>query len=205
MVNDPTKVTWLYIDASNLYGALADVLASGDYIDFTDLMDSLEKDFHINKVKAYGTYLPDEPKSSVQRRKFIGAQNKFFRSMSVHPKVEFHKGYFSKTSKKEKGIDVKLAVDMLKDSYEGSYKCAVIMTGDDDFLYSVECVRKINIPVHLACIGSRFPFGLAHNTNERYVYDLYDYFKNSIQPTFNKPIHNLTVKSITKGVSIISV
>ncbi len=153
MVGGTSQVTWLYVDASNLYGA----------------------------------------------------QNKFFQSMIRCQEVEFTKGYFSKTSKKEKGIDVKLAVDMVKDAYEGAYKCAVIMTGDDDFLYSIECVRKINIPVHLAALGSRFPYGIAHNTNQRIVYDLKGFFTTKILPKFHKLPSHVIVKDITDKVEIISV
>jgi uncharacterized LabA/DUF88 family protein len=146
--------------------------------------------------------MSDEPASPPTRRRFIGAQNKFFQSMTLTPEVEFHKGYFSSTSKKEKGIDVKMAVDILKDSYEGSYKTAVIMTGDDDFLYSIECVRKINLPVHLTAFASRFPIGIAHNTNLRYVYDLNDYFKDNVLPAIKKPPAGIVIKNITNKVTI---
>jgi uncharacterized LabA/DUF88 family protein len=205
MINNKLVITYLYIDASNLYGALSDLLPSGSYIDFADILKCLEADFHIHKIKAYGSYLPDEPNASPIRKKFIGAQNRFFRSIANTPKVEFHKGYFSKSSNKEKGIDVKLAVDMLKDAYEGSYKCAVIMTGDDDFLYSIKCIRDINIPVHMVAFGSRFPYGISHNVNQRFVYDLHDYFKKSILPNLKNPPKNMQIKNITKNVNIISI
>lgn len=205
MVKNPTKTTYLYVDASNLYGAISDVLANGTYIDFSEILACVGEDFIIHKVKAYGTFLADEPHSSLNRRKFIGAQHKFFQSIIDNHKVEFQKGYFSNTSKKEKGIDVRLAVDMLKDAYEGSCKCEIIMTGDDDFIYSIKCVRNINIPVHMASLGSRFPFGIAHNTNTRVVYDLYSYFKNTILPKINRPPANLKVRDITDKVNILSV
>ncbi len=204
MTFNSVKTTYLYVDASNLYGAISDVLPNGSYIDFSEILTCLEEDFTIHKVKAYGTFLADEPNSSKKRREFIGAQHKFFQSIIDNPKSEFQKGYFSKASKKEKGIDVRLAVDMVKDAYEGSCKCEIIMTGDDDFIYSIKCVRSIKVPVHMASIGSRFPFGIAHNTNKRMVYDLCNYFKNTILPKLNKPPVNLKVRDITKKVNILS-
>ena len=198
-------VTYLYVDASNLYGAVTDILSSGEYIDFSDILTCLEEDFYIHKVKAYGTFLADEPSSSLRRRKFIRAQNMFFRTMINNPKVEFQKGYFSRTSKKEKGIDVRLAVDMLKDAYEGDCKCEVIMTGDDDFIYSIKCVRGIKVPVHMAAFGSRFPFGVAHNVNIRKVYDLNNYFRDKILPNINKPPVNLSVMDISDKVNVLAV
>jgi len=205
MITDKTTVTCLYIDASNLYGALSDLLPNGSYIDFKEILNCIEEDFYIHKIKAYGAYLPDEPSSPPTRKRFIGAQNKFFNSIAQVSKVEFHKGYFSKTSKKEKGIDVKIAVDMLKDAYEGAYKCALIMTGDDDFLYSIQCVRNINLPVHLTAFASRFPYGIAHNTNHRYVYDLNNHFKDNIMPQLRNAPANIQIKDITDKVKILSV
>ena len=205
MANNDDKTTFLYVDASNLYGALSDVLANGDYIDFSEILTCLEEDFVIHKVKAYGTFLADEPRSSLNRRRFIRAQNKFFQSIINNSKTEFQKGYFSSTSKKEKGIDVRLAVDMVKDAYEGSCKCEIIMTGDDDFIYSIKCVRNIKISVHMAALGSRFPFGIAHNTNKRMIYDLYNYFNNSVLPKINKLPVNLKVRNITNKVNILTV
>lgn len=205
MVTDKSTVTCLYIDASNLYGAISDLLPVGSYIDFKEILACIEEDFYIHQIKVYGSYLSDEPSSPPNRRRFIGAQNKFFQSMANTPKVTFFKGYFSSTSGKEKGIDVKMAVDILKDAYEGSYKCALVMSGDDDFLYAIQCVRKIKLPVHLTAFASRFPVGIAHNTNQRFVYDLNGYFTNQIMPNLNKPPKNIQVKDITPKVKIVTV
>jgi len=143
--------------------------------------------------------------SPPNRKRFIGAHNKFFQSIVAIKKVEFFKGYFSISSGKEKGIDVKLAVDMLKDAYEGAYKCGLIMTGDDDFMYSIKCVRKINLPIHLTAFGSRFPYGIAHNVNLRFVYDLNNYFRDNVLPNLNKPPKNIQVKDISDKATILSV
>lgn len=205
VINDKTKVCWLYIDASNLFGALSELLPNGSYIDFKEILACIEKDFSLHKIKAYGAYIPDEPNSPPSRKRFIGAHNRFFQSIAISPKVEFYKGYFSSSSGKEKGIDVKLAVDMLKDAYEGSYKCAVIMTGDDDFLYSIECVRKIKLPVHLAAFGSRFPYGIAHNTNQRLVYDLNNHFKDNVLPQLRNLPKNIQLRDITSDVKVLKV
>ncbi|HUC95802.1 MAG TPA: NYN domain-containing protein [Candidatus Saccharimonadia bacterium] len=198
-------ITYIYVDASNLYGGITELLPNGSYIDFTSILKCIEEDFPVHKIKIYGTYLPDDSSSQPTRQLFIKAQHQFFQSMKNIKKVEFYKGYFSSTSKKEKGIDVKIAVDMLKDAYEGDFKQAIIITGDDDFLYSIQCVKKMKIPVHLVAFASRFPYGISHNVNRRFVYDLNGYFKKKVLPAYKRPPLNLEIKDITKKVKIISV
>jgi len=204
MINKRGTTTYLYIDASNLYGAISELLPTGNYVDFKEILACMEEDFFVTKIRAYGAYLSDEPSSTPTRRRFIGAQNKFFQTISRIPKATFYKGYFSPTSNKEKGIDVKLAVDMLKDAYEGSCKCILIMSGDDDFLYSIKCVRGLKIPVHLTAFATRFPYGIAHNINYRFVYDLNDYFKNKVLPNLKNPPKNIQIKDITNKITILS-
>jgi uncharacterized LabA/DUF88 family protein len=94
---------------------------------------------------------------------------------------------------------------MLKDAYEGSYKCALIMTGDDDFLYSIECVRKMGLQVHLTAFASRFPFGIAHNTNCRFVYDLNSHFETKVLPNLTRPPKNIEIRDITNSVNVLTV
>src|SRR5438105_1535521 len=107
-IND-NLITYFYIDASNLYGGLVALLPVGSYIDFPSLLACIEADFPVHKIKAYGTYLPEEHSISAARKLFIRTQHKFFQSIREANKVEFFKGYLSATSKKEKGTDVKLA------------------------------------------------------------------------------------------------
>ncbi len=198
-------VTYVYVDASNLYGGISDLLPHGQYIDFSSLVDCMKQHFPIHKIKAYGTYMPDDPSAPPTRQLFIKAQSRFFQSVRSTPQVEFHKGYLSKTSGKEKGIDVKMAVDILKDAYEGSYKQAVVVTGDDDFLYAIQCVRKIKLPVHLASFASRFPVGISHNTNRRVVYDFNNHFKDKVLPSITKPPQNIEIIDFTSSSNVVSV
>jgi hypothetical protein len=46
----------------------------------------------------------------------------------------------------------------------------------------------------MIAFASRFPYGIAHNTNQRFVIDLNNHFKNSVLPTLKKPPVNLKVK-----------
>ncbi len=37
-----------------------------------------------------------------------------------------------------------LGVDMVKDIYEQNCNQTIIMSGDDDFLYAIKCIRALN-------------------------------------------------------------
>ena len=201
-----TKIkTFLYVDGSNLYGGMSELLRSGKYVDFADILKAIEDDYQIDKVKFYVTYLLEEPNASLSKRLFIKTQHKFIKSARAIDKVEFYKGYFSPTSKKEKGVDVKMAVDMVKDAYEENYDQAVIMTGDDDFLYAIKCVRALKKAVHLAAFASRFPYGIAHNTNQRIVYDFNDHFKAKVLPKLSNPPVNLKIRRLNNKVNKITI
>jgi uncharacterized LabA/DUF88 family protein len=149
--------------------------------------------------------MPDDPNATPTKKLEINAQNKFFQTIRQTPQVEFYKGYLSRTTKKEKGIDVRLAVDLLKDAYEGNYKEAIIVTGDDDFLYSIECVRNIKLRVHLAAFASRFPIGIAHNVNKRIVYDINKHFELRVLPAIKNKPNNIEIRDITKELKVLSV
>jgi uncharacterized LabA/DUF88 family protein len=197
-----TKIkTFLYVDGSNLYGGISELLNKGEYIYFAQILKEVDKDYNIDRVKFYATYLLEEPKSVLSKRRFIKAQHEFIKSARMVDKVEFHKGYFSPTSKKEKGVDVKMAVDMVKDVYEENCDQTIIMSGDDDFLYAIKCIRALNKPVHLAAFASRFPYGIAHNANQRIVYDFNDHFKAKALSKLKKPPVNLKIRRLSVKVN----
>ena len=53
----------LYIDGSNLFGGISELLPAGNYIDFPSLLAVLEEDLAIDTVKFYATYMRYEASS----------------------------------------------------------------------------------------------------------------------------------------------
>ena len=61
--------------------------------------------------------------------------------------VFFFKGYRSKTSGKEKEVDVKLAVDIVDFAHRNKYQSVYLFSGDADFLqalFAVKLLKKKN-------------------------------------------------------------
>ncbi len=195
----------LFIDGSNLYGGLTDLLNPGEYFDFSAFLACVEKDIKISKVKFYGTYMIEDSSQSSAKQLTAKAQIEFFNNAKSHPKVEFIEGHFSKTSGKEKGVDVKLAVDLALSACTNDFDEAIIMTGDADLSYAVRRAKDLGKQVHLAAFASRFPYGLSFMANKRFVYDYKKYFVKKALPLYRKPPRYLKVRNITKSIKVLHI
>lgn len=185
----------LYVDGSNLFGGLTELLGFGAHINFRPFLAEIKKDFQINETRFYGTYMKIDASKPVSYKAHIMAQKAFFDSAKNSPGVTFIKGHFS-GSGKEKGVDVKLAVDMTVGAYKGDYDEAIIMTGDADLRYAVEVAKGFGKPVHMAAIGSRFPFGVSVIADRKVVYDYGHFFTKTIIPSYKRKPKDLVIKDL---------
>lgn len=145
----------------------------------------------------------EDPSKPPAEQLIILAQKAFFDSVKNHPKVIFYEGHFS-GSGKEKGVDVRLAVDMVYGATRQLYDEAVIMTGDADLTYAVEMVRTVGLQVHLAAFGSRFPFAISFKTNKRFVYDFRGFFTKQILPSYRTQPRHLNIRELKNTLKILS-
>ncbi|TSC93170.1 MAG: hypothetical protein CEN89_180 [Candidatus Berkelbacteria bacterium Licking1014_7] len=194
--------TILFVDGSNLYGGFTEILKPGEYFDFSSFLKIMEKDFKIDQVNFYGTYMRiDKRKSKEIHKLSVMAQKAFFDSAKRNPKVKFTKGHFSGFGK-EKAVDVKLAVDIAVGAARNEYKEAIIMTGDADFIYAVRTAKNEGKPVHLAAFCTRFPYGMFFSADQKIVYDFGRYFKKHILPNLKFKPKNLIIKEISPKIKI---
>lgn len=191
----------LFVDGSNLYGGMTDLLKPGEYFDFSELLKIIEEDMVFSKVMFYATYMRDDLHKSKASQRRAKAQKSFLDSAKNNPKVIFYEGHFSGGGK-EKGVDVRLAVDMVYGAAMKEYEEAAIMTGDADLTYAVEMVRKIGLPAHLIALGSRFPFAISFKANRRLVYDYRHHFENEVLLKYRNKPRYLCIKDITEKIGI---
>lgn len=90
----------LFIDGSNLYGGMSELLPPDQYIEFSSLLKVIEKDFPVGEVKFYGTYMRIDPSKSVTYRLKVETQKAFFDSAKNCKKVFFSKGTFQVLARK---------------------------------------------------------------------------------------------------------
>lgn len=66
----------------------------------------------------------------------------------------------------EKGVDVKIAVDLLVGAYENSYDIAVLVSSDTDLISAIEKVRLLGKKVVYVGFSHKPSFGLIKNASE---------------------------------------
>lgn len=196
--------TTLFIDGSNLYGGFTDILQPGEYLNFSDFMDLIEKEMPISKVKFYGTYMKEDEQKTTADRLKAKAQIEFFNMVKENPKVEFYEGHFSATSRREKGVDVKLAVDLTLGACTDKYDEAIIMSGDADLTYAVLKAKQFK-KIHLMAFASRFPYGMSFRANKRIVFDYKNYFKKKALPMYRIKPKYLKIIDITSKVKVLHI
>lgn len=202
-INTSIKKT-LYVDASNLYGGMSELLRPGEYIDFASLLPELDKAFSgISQIKVYGAYMGLSGVTSPSRILFIKAQNEFFNSARLSG-VYFGRGNISAHGK-EKGVDMQIGVDMVNDAYKNEYDDAILLSGDADFMYPISIVKGMGKNFHHCSFATRYTQHLAYQGWRKAVLDYNQYFVTKVQPTLKRAPKKLQIVDIDKSAQIKSV
>ncbi|MDP3917955.1 MAG: NYN domain-containing protein [Candidatus Woesebacteria bacterium] len=159
---------YLYIDGTNLLAGLVEMFGFGKVPSFASILKIIKKYYKYNQIYFYASYtslkgitkLPKEKQEKVKKQ--IGLEIKYFKKVRNIKNLVFYQGYRSPTSKKEKGVDVHLAVDMVKDAFLKNCNQAIIFSGDADFEYPVEILKELSIPVYAIFIPNRFSLAIAY-------------------------------------------
>lgn len=162
MVMTRRRRTSLYIDGTNLFAGQYDLFGPKRVLSFRALLADIKKHYPVSKVYFYASYTPRKPKR--RPAAFFASEAIFYREVRETPHLIFYKGDRSPASGKEKGVDVHLALDMVKDAFLKKYDESVIMTGDADLVYAVQIVRKLGLPVYAIFFPNRFSLGLSFAT-----------------------------------------
>lgn len=189
--------TYLYIDGTNLFAGQVDLFGYSMYLPFSCILKDINKIIRIDKVNFYASYMVKANlRRRPQRRKLMASETLFYREVKEIPGLIFYRGHRSPTSGKEKGVDVHLAVDLIKDGLMGKFGKAVIMTGDADLIYPIEIVRSLGISVHSVFISSRFSLEIAFKTDSATVLNYRNKFK-PIHRRFPDRLKIVNIKSPT--------
>lgn len=79
-----------------------------------------------------------------------------FGQIIQHPDKSFH----------EKGVDVRIAVEMIRFGREGLYDTAYLVSSDTDLVPAVEEVRRLGKNVHYVGFAKGQSFGLTRAAND---------------------------------------
>jgi uncharacterized LabA/DUF88 family protein len=154
--------TFLFIDGTNLYAAQYELFGPKRYLDFPSFIKEIENKIKIkfDKIHFYASYTPKPKKITRKQKRYIINEFKFYQSVKKTPKLTFFKGYRSKTSGKEKEVDVKLATDIVGYGLLNRYDTVYLMTGDADFLQALFFIKKHNpkIKIKIICLDKKIMY-----------------------------------------------
>lgn len=159
----------VFIDGSNLHYKLRDLgirnLIYFGYGEFSQWLagdrDLIAKTYYVGVVRAKETDKKGQELRKNQLRLFNHLSSK---------KQGFHieRGYIMHNDGAfyEKGVDVKLAVDILIGAYENIYDTAILVSSDTDLIPAIEKVRLLGKKVEYIGFSHKPSFGLIKNANE---------------------------------------
>jgi len=154
--------TYLFIDGTNLYASQYELFGPQRYLNFSKFIEEIEEKIKVkfNKIYFYAFYTPKKKKTTKKEKLYIVNEFQFYKSVKNSKRVKFFKGYRSKTSGKEKEVDVKLSVDLVGLGLLGKYDSAYLMTGDADFLQAIFFLKryKPKIQIKLLCVGNKIMY-----------------------------------------------
>lgn len=154
--------TYLFVDGTNLYSAQYELFGPNQFLNFVKFINSIEKHIKIkfDKIFFYASYTPKRQKMSAKKVKYIVNEFNFYKNVQQIPNLIFFKGYRSKTSGKEKEVDVKISVDLVGYGLLKKYSQGYILSGDADFLQAVFFLKKFcpTINMTLLCMMNKIMF-----------------------------------------------
>ncbi len=153
------KKTAIYIDGSNLYSGQYDLFGPKQYLNFNNLITEIQKHIRtkFDKIYFYASYSPKPNKPTRKEKNYLINENLFYRSVRSTKNVIFFKGYRSKTSGKEKEVDVKLAVDIVHHSHLKYYSNIYLISGDADFMHALKIAELNKVKISVLALQNRIP------------------------------------------------
>lgn len=140
------KKAYLFIDGTNLYAGQYELFGPKSYLNFIKLIKTIEKNFGIyfTKIFFYASYTPKTEKMSKKINLSLKNESLFYKNVKQTKSLVFFTGYRSKTSGKEKEVDVKLTADLVYESLTNKDIEVYLFSGDADFLQALIKVKSVN-------------------------------------------------------------
>ena len=134
----------VFIDGSNLYHVLNQHFSRND-IKFGKFAEKLSGDR--NLVRTYYYNIKQE-----QRGRASEDQEKFLSALYDIPYLEVKLGIVKQRGDAmvEKGVDMMIGVDILKNAYEDLYDTAILVSGDGDFYPALQAAKDQGKHVEIA-------------------------------------------------------
>ncbi|MDP3064504.1 MAG: NYN domain-containing protein, partial [Chloroflexota bacterium] len=148
----------IFIDGSNFYHGLKATVGHTD-VDFWAFTQKLCGERKL--IRTYYYNVAVDPTREPERSR---DQLKFFERLHATPYFTMKLGrmVYRDNVGMEKGVDVKLTIDMLRLAWQDTYDTAILVTGDGDFMDVVEAVKDLGKHVEGVYFHQGLSLDLAH-------------------------------------------
>lgn len=177
--------TMLFIDGENFINKIEEVITSKSAkkhkidiasIDFNKLFDKPLNEFKISRKIFYAAKLHLHPETKEKSEKLITIQRKL-RNNLLNQKFEFVMAGNVRGQKvgnkiifREKGVDVKIAVDLVSFAADKIVQTAILCSSDSDLQPAIKELRKRNIEVVYLGFEVNPNKGLTYTTNRTILF-----------------------------------
>lgn len=153
----------LFIDWENLRGSVAGALPGRQFrINASSLLTYLTGKRKLVRAYVYTAMFNDTTGQHERQQAFITALRRTdFVELRLGQLKEFNGRFY------QKGVDVRIALDMVRLAYHNAYDVAVLVSGDGDLVEAVRLVRDLGKNVELAYFDDSVARELLDNTDRR--------------------------------------
>ena len=152
LYQNPNDRVTLFIDGSNLYHSLR-TFHGRTNLDYGKFAAKVAGQRRLVRTYYYGARLDRNRQEEEYRR-----QQTFFYNLERISRFELRLTqlvYRSNISPYEKGVDVKLATDMLLQAVRNNYDVAVLVSADTDYVEMIQGVKDLGKNVEIALFDPR--------------------------------------------------
>ena len=154
---------YLFVDGTNLYAAQYELLGPKKCLNFSRFIEEIEKNLKIrfDKIYFYASYSPKPKRPTLKEKLYLKNEALFYRGVKRTRNAVFFKGYRSKTSGKEKEVDVKLAVDIVDFAHRDKFSSMYLFSGDADFLQALFAIKSLGKKIFVISLQNKVLFRAA--------------------------------------------
>jgi uncharacterized LabA/DUF88 family protein len=160
---DKKEIVAVYIDGGNLYKRLKEmgVFKESKRFNFSAFVEHLVGDRSLISKRYYVGVVRNFDKSE-KSEKMVRSQQKFLNNLQTEGfKIKLGKIMYDSGNIREKGVDVKLSVDLIIGAVDNLYDTAIIISSDTDIIPAIKYIRSAkNKNVEYVGFGTNPSFGM---------------------------------------------
>ncbi|WP_027883603.1 NYN domain-containing protein [Meiothermus rufus] len=156
----------VFIDGSNLYRGLVSTLGTDYRLDFVAFISALAAGRPLLRAYYYNAPLPNEDPAAKAHQSFLNY-------LKRAPYVTVRLGRLERRGEGfvEKGVDIQIAIDMLRLAYADAYDVAVLVSGDGDFAEVLRVIQDMGKQAENTTFQVLSSYRLAQQADKYYPLD----------------------------------